>query len=426
MKHSSLPLVLLVLLAAAVALFFRPIRPGDIGAMADKLGLPAAWADDPGRAPDFGPDDPRRPGPQQPISPGRPAAWPSDPSPGGQQFSPGPFPSPAAAAPGIPAAGAEIRCPRRQRRDPRPRGLDGPGRDLGEEQGHGAGIDPGAGACQDHQEAGRGSRGAEDRLPSRPADHPQGAVRQGDGQLQRGIRPENPARADEAGEHRLRREFEQKLRETGITLEIHKRAYIEGILAQEWVKSEVKADEEVSYDQIVGYYQKHPAEFVIHPPLARWEQLMVRTSRFPSDEAARAALAEMGNQVLDRVPLAEVAKARSQGSTASDGGLHDWTGQHSLASAVLDDAIFSLPINQLSPILQDDQGFHIIRVLQRQPVAMKSLADAQVEIRKKIKAQRQADAKAKYIAKIRQQTPVWTAFDNDHGTLSARLGGLYR
>ncbi len=223
-----------------------------------------------------------------------------------------------------------------------------------------------------------------------------------------------------------RREFEQKLRDSGITLEIHKRAYIEGILAHEWLKSEVKADEEISYDQIEAYYREHPAEFVVHPPLARWEQLTARTSHYRTKEAAYAAMVEMGNQVLDGTPLTKVAKARSQGTTASDGGLRDWTGQHSLASDVLDQAIFSLPIGQLSHILKDDQGFHIVRVIERKPVAMKPLADAQVEIRKKIKAQRLSDAKAKYVAKIRQETPVWTAFDNDQGSLSARLGGLYR
>jgi parvulin-like peptidyl-prolyl isomerase len=210
-----------------------------------------------------------------------------------------------------------------------------------------------------------------------------------------------------------RRELEEKLRDAGITLEILKRAYIDAVLAREWTKKEVKVNEEMSADQIEAYYREHAAEFVVHGPLARWEQLMVRTSRFPGREAAYA-------------PLADVAKARSQGSTAAEGGLWDWTGKGSLASKVLDEAIFTLPIGRLSPILEDDQGFHIVRVLQRQPLAMEPFADAQVEIRKKIKAQRQSEAKAAYLAKLRGQTPVWTAFDNDRGSSTARGEGLFR
>jgi parvulin-like peptidyl-prolyl isomerase len=222
------------------------------------------------------------------------------------------------------------------------------------------------------------------------------------------------------------REWEQKLRDAGITLEIQKRAYIEAVLAREWMKKEVNVNEEMSADQIEAYYREHAAEFVVHPPLSRWEQLMVRTSRFPSREAAYAALAEMGNQVLDGSPLADVAKARSQGSTAAQGGAWDWTGKGHLASKILDEAIFTLPIGRLSPILEDEQGFHIVRVLQRQPQAMKPFAEAQVEIRKKIKARRQSEAKAAYLAKLREQTAVWTAFDNDRGSAAARLDGLFR
>jgi parvulin-like peptidyl-prolyl isomerase len=134
----------------------------------------------------------------------------------------------------------------------------------------------------------------------------------------------------------------------------------------------------------------------------------------------------MGNQVLDGVPLAEVAKARSHGVSAAQGGFWDWTGKDSLRSKVLDEAIFTLPIGRLSEILEDDQGFHVVRVIGREPAAMKPFADAQVEIKKKIRAQRQSDAKAAFIAKLRQQTPVWTAFDNDRAPESARIDAMFQ
>jgi hypothetical protein len=57
---------------------------------------------------------------------------------------------------------------------------------------------------------------------------------------------------------------------------------------------------------------------------------------------------------------------------------------------------------------------------------MKPFADAQGEIEKKIRAQRQSDAKAAFIAKLRQQTPVSTAFDNDRTPESARIDAMFQ
>ena len=221
-----------------------------------------------------------------------------------------------------------------------------------------------------------------------------------------------------------RRELEQAFRQAGISLEIHKQGFLEAVVAQEWLKSEVKPDEDIGYEQFVTYYREHSDEFVERPPMARWEQLTVRTSRFASRQAAYAALAEMGNLVLDGAPLAEVARARSQGLTAEQGGFRDWTGKGTLSSKPLDEAIFTLPIGRLSDILEDEQGFHIVRVIERRDLVRKPFSDAQVDIKKKILAKRQDDAKAAYTAKLREQMPVSTAFDNDRDANSARIDAL--
>jgi hypothetical protein len=223
-----------------------------------------------------------------------------------------------------------------------------------------------------------------------------------------------------------RQELEQEMRKAGTSLEMQKQRFLEAVIAQAWLKSEVKTDEDIGYDQFVTYYREHPHEFVEHPPMARWEQLTVRPSRFPSRQAAYAALAEMGNLVLDGAPWSEVARARSQGLTAEQGGFRDWTGKGNLNSKTLDEAIFTLPIGRPSEILEDEQGFHIVRVIERRNLVRKPFSDAQVDIKKKVLAKRQDDAEAAYTAKLREQMPVWTAFDNDRDAKSARIDALLR
>ena len=356
MKRSSLPLVLLVLLAGAVFFYFRSIQPGDLAALADDWNLPAMSARNPRSAPDPIADDFNRPGPQRPTATARPAAWPTDrvAGDGGRATGDGRR-EPVAPDPGTPCEGAEI--------------LARVGNDviLAREVSMGiaefrainskAPADAVEQKIRENMKKQVAMRVEEklvclDAQRKIPKDNFKKFMDGLDTEYEKRVLPDIMKKANIGS----RRELEQKLRESGVTLEIQKRAYIEANLAYQWMKSEVKPDEEISLNQLLTYYREHEAEFVVHAPLARWEQLMVRTSRFPGREAAYAALAEMGNQVLDGVPLAQVAKARSQGTTADKGGLQDWTGKGSLASRVLDEAIFTLPIGRLSPILEDRAG----------------------------------------------------------------------
>ena len=122
-----------------------------------------------------------------------------------------------------------------------------------------------------------------------------------------------------------------------------------------------------------------------------------------------------GNEVWSGKPFAEVAKAHSQEPHAEDGGLHDWTTKGALRSTVLDEAVFapSLPPGALSPILEDLDGFHIVRVIERQPVNRTPFADVQNDIKKRLHDGDKDRQRVAYINKLREQMPVMTIFDED-------------
>jgi len=173
-------------------------------------------------------------------------------------------------------------------------------------------------------------------------------------------------------------------------------------------------DQEVTHEQMAACYREHPAEFD-HAGRARWQQLTIHFSQSPDKAEAYRAIAELGNQVLGGKDFGEVAQAGSHGTAARNGGQREWTNQGSLASPALDQALFSLPVGQLSPILEDDQGFHIVRVLERQDAFRTPFHEAQVAIRKKIREEREKKQQETYLAKLREKTPVWTAFDGKPG-----------
>ncbi|MBN1394082.1 MAG: peptidylprolyl isomerase [Pirellulales bacterium] len=221
-----------------------------------------------------------------------------------------------------------------------------------------------------------------------------------------------------------RHELDRKLRSFGTSLEQEKRSFCDRVLAQQWIQQQIKRDEEITIDRMIGYYHEHIEEYT-HPARARWEELMVGFADHPSKEAARDALARLGNQVLlGGMPFAEAAKRGSDGPTASEGGVRSWTTKGSLVCKELEKALFSLPIGQLSPIIEGPAGWHIVRVIEREEQRVTPFRDAQVEIREKINRRRMEKQFKEYMAKLEAQTPVWTIFDEaDNRTMISRRPG---
>jgi parvulin-like peptidyl-prolyl isomerase len=212
-----------------------------------------------------------------------------------------------------------------------------------------------------------------------------------------------------------RRELEWKLQKLGTSLERERRSFGERELARQWIHMQIKRDDEVTPDQMIGYYRQHLDEFTT-PDRAKWEELMVRIEKYPNSDAAFAALARMGNQVLAGAKFADVAKAASDGPTAFNGGAWDWTAKGALVSKEIDGALFDprLPVGQLSPIIKETNGFHIIRITSREARRVMPFLEAQVQIRQrreKIAKQRFEKQLLEYLTKLEAKTPISTIFD---------------
>jgi len=223
-----------------------------------------------------------------------------------------------------------------------------------------------------------------------------------------------------------RSDLEAKMAAAGQSLDRQRQMYLERSLAGGWEEQHVKDNREIPVSESLGYYQQHIADFE-YPSKARWEELMVSFDRFNSKREAQQAIAQMGNEVLRGADFAAVAKAHSHGPTKLQGGAYDWTTKGSLVSKVLDEAIFGLPINRMSQILEDDRGFHIVRVVERTEAGCTPFVEAQVPIRKKLRDEHLQTQRDEFLAKIKQRTPVWTIFDAPVGSPvdrgDATLGG---
>jgi parvulin-like peptidyl-prolyl isomerase len=187
----------------------------------------------------------------------------------------------------------------------------------------------------------------------------------------------------------------------------------------------VASDDEIPHAEMIAWYENHLAEYDF-PAKAKFEQLTVRITPAQPREAAWNKLAAMGNDVLEGKPFADIAKTRSEGPNASSGGVYDWTTKGSLTSKVLDEALFTLPVGQLSAILDDGQTLHIVRVTERTDAGRTPFIEAQVGIKQTLQDERRKSEIDDYLAKLKDRTPVWTIFDDQPAGAMARSAGETR
>jgi hypothetical protein len=222
-------------------------------------------------------------------------------------------------------------------------------------------------------------------------------------------------------------ELDKILHKRGISLDYAKKSFREWILVQQFMGQQVKRDEEITYDQMYKYYQEHLSDFE-KPAQAKWEELMVQFSKYHSKPEAYEAIARLGNQVITGAAFAEVAKNGSQGPTAANGGAYSWTSKGGLKFKEIDQAIFDLPVGQLSQIIETEKGYHIIRVSERVETEITPFRTAQVDIKEKIILERTNKQLQDYLARLENKIPVWTVYDGERKDirLSERMKEITR
>ncbi len=204
-------------------------------------------------------------------------------------------------------------------------------------------------------------------------------------------------------------EYDALLRMKGSSLRQMRENWAKEQLVGYFATQNLEYDKDVTHEQLLAAYREQIAKYH-RPARARWEELMVRFDRFPNRDAAFRAIVEMGNEVVYGAPLDAVARRSSHGLTAASGGSHDWVTRGSLIHKNLDEAIFTLPLNELSEMIETKIGIHIIRVLEREVEHTRPFLDVQSEIKEEILRERRDAAIEKYLERLRREIPheiVW-------------------
>ena len=118
---------------------------------------------------------------------------------------------------------------------------------------------------------------------------------------------------------------------------------------------------------------------------------MVEVDKHKSREEARQKADALLEKLSRGDDFAKLARAESDGPTSSrnEGGLMQTT-PGSYAVKPINDALDSLPIGQLSGVLEGPDSFHILKVENRRPAGPASFEEVQDKIKPMLESQKTA------------------------------------
>lgn len=150
--------------------------------------------------------------------------------------------------------------------------------------------------------------------------------------------------------------------------------------------------QEVSEEQLNTFYQDNKDQFV-RPEEVKAAHILIKIPQDPSSEEEAAAQQEI-NRIATRIEqgeaFSELAREASQGPSASRGGDLGWFSRGSMAKP-FEEAAFSLQPGEVSDPVRTRFGLHLIKLEDKRPAGVKSLAEVKETIRSWLAEDKAAD-----------------------------------
>ena len=202
-------------------------------------------------------------------------------------------------------------------------------------------------------------------------------------------------------------EYLKNLAREGNSLDSVKKEIRGQMMRARILRREVKAKILVSDEEIGEYYNKNRQEYE-GKETVRIKQILLL---LPPD-ANKTIIAKVKNEAMQlhkRVMNGEsfdlLALNYSQGPAAAQGGDVGFIGRGTIIPEV-EAAAFSLPVGQVSEVIESSVGFHIIQVVDKKGAGLKPIAAVREEIKTKIEDEKLDKKFDEWIASVRAKSHI--------------------
>jgi peptidyl-prolyl cis-trans isomerase C len=195
---------------------------------------------------------------------------------------------------------------------------------------------------------------------------------------------------------------EMDMDETHIKDEFRRVFAIEALIAQE-----LPGDGSVTDTETRDFYDSHPEMFLVRGPVfARHILIKVEPD---ADEARKVDARKQLEAVYEKVKggddFAQLARHYSQGPSAPSGGIVGWVKPGRMVKA-FEDAVFALDVGEISGIVETQYGFHIIKVVKKEPDQTFVYEEIQEKLADHLKKEKMTAKERAYVEQLRQEMRI--------------------
>ena len=186
------------------------------------------------------------------------------------------------------------------------------------------------------------------------------------------------------------------------------RSLKEQLIVWKVMEREVRSGVLVSEDELKRYYEEHQNRFLL-PAEYRISQILIRPREGERAEQTQQRALEVYETLKDGGDFAELARLRSDGAQAAQGGSLGLVTQGELEQPI-EDAIADLEPGDISKPINTAIGYHIIRLDERTQPELRQYAQVKTEIQNLIYQQKSDDQYHKWIDELKDKAYIEVKF----------------
>lgn len=200
-------------------------------------------------------------------------------------------------------------------------------------------------------------------------------------------------------------DFLKKMEKEGNSPESAKNEIRRQLVRTKLMRREIKAKVIISDQEIGEYYDKHREEYEGREAV-RINQILLILPK-GADKAAKAKIKDQAEQIHKLALSGEafdfLAAKYSQGPAAAQGGDIGFI-EKGVTIPEVEKEAFSLPLNQISGVIESGIGFHIIKVVDKSGAGIKPMATVREEIKLKLEDEKLEKKYDEWISALRKKS----------------------
>ena len=202
-------------------------------------------------------------------------------------------------------------------------------------------------------------------------------------------------------------EFSKALDKNNMTVSKIRADISRDMAIQQLIDQEVDQKVKTTDEESKAFYDANP-KFFQQPERVKASHILIKVDEGASEEKkaeARNKIKDIQQKVQKGEDFAALAKTYSEGPSAPKGGDLDYFGRGQMVKP-FEDVAFSLKPNETSDIVETRFGYHLIKVVDKQPAKNMTYAEVKDRINKHLKDQKLKTERQLYFDKLKKDAKV--------------------